>query len=220
MTKKLTIALDGPAASGKSTTAKLLAKKLDYIYIDTGAMYRAVALVVLESGMDLTDSAQSVKIAEQSEITLKLIEGNQHTFLNGEDVSDKIRTPQIDVAVSQIASNAHIRKIMVKLQQAMASEGGVVMDGRDIGTVILPDADLKVFMQASIEARAKRRLKDQANHNLTLEEIRKDIERRDHADMSRKESPLKQAADALLLDNSNMTIDQQVEKIIGWTKQL
>ncbi|KAA3611154.1 MAG: (d)CMP kinase [Calditrichaeota bacterium] len=218
--KKLTIALDGPAASGKSTTARLLAKKIGYIYIDTGAMYRAVTLAVLKKGADPSNKKESVKIAQESRIELKIIDGLQQTFLNGSNVSTEIRTPKIDQAVSLIASNGIIREMMVIQQQAMAKKGGIVMDGRDIGTIVLPNADLKVFMIASIEARAQRRLKDRQNHNISLEEIKKDIERRDHIDSTRSDGPLRKASDAKELDNSGLSIEEQVDIILNWVKNL
>jgi CMP/dCMP kinase len=218
--KKLTIAIDGPAASGKSTTARLLAKKLGYVYIDTGAMYRAVTLAVLQSGTDPSHKKESETIAAKSLIELKIINGTQQTFLDGIDVSSQIRSPQIDKAVSEIATNAAIRKLMVRQQQRLAEDGGIVMDGRDIGTVVLPNADLKIFMIASIEARALRRLKDQSGQGLSLEEIKKDIERRDHIDSTRQDGPLKKAADARELDNSFLSIDEQVEIIFKWAKEV
>jgi len=219
MTVKLTIAIDGPAASGKSTTARLLAKQLGYINIDTGAMYRAATLAVLDSGVNLNDKMATVQVVKTSKIELKIIDGVQHTFLNGIDVSEKIRPPKIDKAINNISTNAAVREIMVNYQRKTAEQGGVVMDGRDIGTVVLPQADLKVFMQASIEARAQRRMKDQSTHNISLQEIKEEISRRDHSDMTRKESPLIKADDALELDNSNLTVDQQVNTILGWIKE-
>jgi cytidylate kinase len=214
--KKLTIAIDGPAASGKSTTAKILAKTLGYVYFDTGAMYRAVTLAALNNKIDPDDIQQVAEVAEKSIIRLKIINGEQHTFLNGKNVSDEIRTPQIDLYVSKIANNSAVRKILVQHQRNAAKEGGIVMDGRDIGTVVLPDADLKVYLQASIDARARRRFKDQAGHNISLEDIKNDIARRDHNDMSRSDSPLRKAHDAKALDNSGMTIEQQVKQIMQW----
>jgi CMP/dCMP kinase len=218
--KKLTIAIDGPAASGKSTTARLLAKKLGYIYIDTGAMYRAVTLSVIQDGVVPSDKKKAEKIAAKSLIELKIIDGTQQTFLDGVDVSSQIRSPQIDKAVSEIAANAAIRKLMVHQQQRLAEDGGIVMDGRDIGTVVLPNADLKIFMIASIDARALRRLKDQSGQGLSLEEIKKDIERRDHIDSTRKDGPLKKADDARELDNSSLSIDEQVEIIFKWATEI
>ncbi len=216
--KKAIIAIDGPAASGKSTTARLLAKRLGYIYIDTGAMYRAVTLAVLQAGIDPHDTDAVAEKAAACKIELKIVDGVQHTFLNGVDVSARIRTPQIDQAISAIATNPRVREQMVTQQRALASAGGVVMDGRDIGTVVLPHADLKVFMNASLEARARRRLKEQGatDKNLTLAAIREDIRKRDHADRTRRDGPLLRAKDAHLLDNSHMTIDEQVEKILSW----
>lgn len=219
-TRKLCIAIDGPAASGKSTTARLLAKRLGYIYIDTGAMYRAATLAVLQKNIDPADPDSVSRVVSQSEISIKIVNGEQHTFLNGQDVSAKIRTPQIDQHISMIATNPAVRKIMVKQQKRLAEQGGVVMDGRDIGTVVLPDADLKVFMVASIEARAKRRQADHSEHNLSLDQIKKEIERRDHADMNRKDSPLVKADDARELDNSYLSIEQQVSTILQWINEI
>jgi cytidylate kinase len=219
MKNKLTIAIDGPAASGKSTTARLLAQKLGYIYIDTGAMYRAATLAVLKKNIEPSDQKKVVEVIRNSTIELKIIAGIQHTYLDGNDVSNKIRTPQIDKAINDISTNADVRKIMVNYQRETAQQGGVVMDGRDIGTVVLPDADLKIFMKASIEARAQRRKKDHSAHNISLEEIKEEITRRDHSDMTRKESPLAKAKDARELDNSNLSIDQQVNIILGWIKE-
>lgn len=218
--KKLTIAIDGPAASGKSTTAKILAKRLGYIYFDTGAMYRAVTLAVQNDKVNPDDKEQVARSAEKNKIHLKITDSEQHTFLNDKDVSHLIRTPQIDLYVSIIANNSAVRKVLVKHQKSMAKAGGIVMDGRDIGTVVLPDADLKVYLFASIEARAQRRLKDQADHDLSFEEIKRDIARRDHNDMTREDSPLKQAHDARLLDNSHMSIEEQVEKILQWIREI
>ena len=217
-TKKLCIAIDGPAASGKSTTARLLAKELGYIYIDTGAMYRAATLAVLNKKINPAENEKVNAVVKESDINIKIINGEQHTFLDGEDVSTKIRTPQIDKNISAVATNPDVRKIMVKQQQRLAATGGVVMDGRDIGTVVLPDADLKIFMVASIEARALRRKLDHSEHKLTLDEIKKDIEQRDYADMNRQDSPLMKAKDAVELDNSDLTIEQQVQKILEWIR--
>lgn len=214
MKKKYTIAIDGPAASGKSTTARLVAKQLGYLYIDTGAMYRAATLAVLNADINPFDKDAVAKIIEKSTIDLKMIGDTQHTFLEGADVSHKIRSPQIDKAISNIATNAVVRKIMVKQQQTMAKQGGIVMDGRDIGTVVLPDADIKIFMRASIDARAQRRMKDHSGLNISLDEIKKDIAHRDYLDMTRKESPLKKADDAVELDTSDLTIKEQVTKIL------
>lgn len=218
MKKKINIAIDGPAASGKSTTARLLAKQLGYIYIDTGAMYRAATLAVINAEADPANKDTVAKIVEKSKIELKMIDDTQHTFLNKKDVSREIRSPHIDKAISNIATNAAVRKIMVKQQRFMADRGGIVMDGRDIGTVVLPDADIKIFMRASIDARAQRRMKDHSAHGISLDEIKNDIARRDHLDITRKESPLKKADDAIELDTSSLTIEEQVKIILDIIK--
>ncbi|HES59929.1 MAG: (d)CMP kinase [Calditrichaceae bacterium] len=219
MGKKITIAIDGPAASGKSTTAKILADKLNYIYIDTGAMYRAATLAVLDQQIDVNDEKLVIEGVENSEIELKT--GNR-TFLNGRDVSHEIRAPRINEVISIISSYPQVRKRMVQLQQAMAKQGGVVMDGRDIGTVVLPNADLKVFMVASLNQRAERRLKelDQRGEKISLDAVKAEIANRDKLDSSRAASPLKKASDARELDTSNLSIEDQVRIIEGWTAEI
>jgi cytidylate kinase len=216
---KITIAIDGPAASGKSTTAKFLADKLNYTYIDTGAMYRAATLAVLEKQIDVNDEEAVINYVQSLKIELKA--GN-HTFLNGKDVSNEIRAPRINEVISIISSYPQVRKKMVQLQQAMAAQGGVLMDGRDIGTVVLPDADLKVFMIASIEQRAERRLKElkQRGEDISLDVVKDEIANRDKLDSSRAASPLKKAADARELDTSDLSIEDQVRIIEGWAQEL
>ncbi len=222
MAKQITIAIDGPAASGKSTTARLLAKKLGYLYIDTGAMYRAATLAVLRAGIPVEDTLAVEACIGQNVIRLELAGDTQRTFLNEEDVSEQIRTPEINRVISRIASYSGVRKQMVRQQRALSKTGGVVMDGRDIGTVVLPNADLKVFMIASIEARAKRRLKElkQAQVEISFDDVRKEIENRDRIDSSRSHSPLKQAPDARVLDTSDLSIEQQVETIYNWAQEI
>jgi len=220
--KKISIAIDGPAASGKSTTARLVAKKLGYIYIDTGAMYRAATLAVLREKIGIKKEAEVVACIRRSRIGIRLANGEQRTYLNGEDVTELIRTPAINLAISAVSAYAEVRTIMVARQRRLAGKGGVVMDGRDIGTVVLPEAELKVFMKASLEQRARRRLKElQAQgEKVTIEEVREEIRRRDRLDASRSQSPLKKAADALELDNSQMSIEQQTETVITWAKEI
>ncbi len=222
MKHKITIAIDGPAASGKSTTAKRLAQKLNYLYIDTGAMYRAATLAVLRAGIAAEDRTAVEACVRDNAIRLERNQDGQRTLLNDEDVTEQIRTPEINRVISVIASYAGVREIMVRQQRALSAAGGVVMDGRDIGTVVLPDADLKVFMVASIEARARRRLRElqDAGEQVMLDDVRKEIENRDQIDSSRSHSPLKQAADARVLDTSNLTIEQQVETIFGWAQEI
>ncbi len=222
MAKKISIAIDGPAASGKSTTARLVAKKLGYIYIDTGAMYRAATLAVLRSGIDIDDARLVEECVNNNQIIIRVQNGEQHTFLNEEDVSAQIRTPEINRAISAVSSYKGVREIMVRQQRRLAAKGGVVMDGRDIGTVVLPHAELKVFLIASLEERAKRRLKElqQQGETVTLDEVIREIRRRDKLDASRSQAPLKQAEDARLLDTTNLSIEEQVEKIYQWAKEI
>ncbi len=218
MPKKIRIAIDGPAASGKSTTARLLAKKLGYLYIDTGAMYRAATLSVLRAGIDVHDEQAVVEHVKKIKISLKIVDGVQRTFLNGEDVSGLIRTPEINQVISVISSYPGVRQVLIEQQRQLAREGGVVMDGRDIGTVVLPDAELKVFLVASLEERARRRQLDLERQGIQmdLEEIKKEIARRDELDSSRSAAPLKKAADARELDTTNLTIKEQVKIIYQW----
>jgi len=220
--RKINIAIDGPAASGKSSTAKLVAKRLGFIYVDTGAMYRAATLAARKAGVNWKDPQAIVEVVEQSHIELKRIDGTQHTFLDGEDVSRAIRQPVIDKHVSDVASNGRVRALLVARQREMASDGGVVMDGRDIGTVVLPDAELKVFMVASIGARAQRRIRELKAHGevVDADAIKKEIRRRDEADQNRNDGPLKKADDARVLDNSNLTVEEQVEQIVRWANEI
>ncbi len=220
--KKISIAIDGPAASGKSTTARLLAKKLNYVYIDTGAMYRAATLAVIQEKINPVNEELVTACIKSSRIRIGLHNGEQHTFLNEEDVSSQIRTPEINNIISIISTYAEVRKAMAAQQRLLAGQGGVVMDGRDIGTVVLPKAELKVFMGASLQERAKRRLKEQQEQGveISLQEVEKEISRRDQIDSSRSQAPLKKADDARELDNSAMTIDEQVEMIYGWVQKI
>ncbi|WP_457566719.1 (d)CMP kinase [Caldithrix abyssi] len=218
MTQKIRIAIDGPAASGKSTTARLLAQKLGYLYIDTGAMYRAATLSVLRAGIDVHDEQAVVDHVRNIRISLKIVDGIQRTFLNDEDVSDQIRTPQINQIISVISSYPGVREVLIEQQRELAKEGGVVMDGRDIGTVVLPDAELKVFLVASIKERARRRQLDLERQGIKMElqAIEQEIKQRDKLDSSRAQSPLKKADDARELDTTNLTIKEQVEIIYRW----
>ncbi|MBR2213186.1 MAG: (d)CMP kinase [Eubacterium sp.] len=215
------IAIDGPAGAGKSTIAQIVAKDLGFIYVDTGAMYRTLALACFRDGIDTTDEDSVVAKCESVKVTLGYEDGVQKVYLNGEDVSDEIRREEIGNLTSAIAVYPGVRKILVALQQDLASKNNVVMDGRDIGTAVLPNADLKVYLTASVECRAKRRYDQLLENGQTgdLAEIEKDIEDRDYRDMNRDVSPLKQADDAVLVDSSDMTIDETVQKIISLTKE-
>lgn len=214
--KKIIIAIDGPAGSGKSTTARLVAQKLGYIYIDTGAMYRALTLKVIESGIDPNDESSIIKIAENTKIELLYENGNLKVILDGKDVSEKIRSPEVTSLVSIVSAHPKLRDIMVKKQRELGRNGGVVMDGRDIGTVVFPDADLKIFMTADVRERAKRRQKElkAQGFNVEIEKLIKEIEERDKFDSTREVGPLKKADDAIEIDTTNLTIDEQVELVL------
>jgi cytidylate kinase len=222
---KIAIALDGPAGSGKSTIAKRVAHRLDYIYIDTGAMYRAVTFKALQAGMNLQDSEALVSLAEHTRIALEYEIGvgdsKLHVIVDGTDVSTEIRSLDTTNNVSIVAAVAGVRAALVKTQQAMARQGGVVMDGRDIGTVVLPGAELKIFLTASVAERAKRRWLELREKGvaLDLEELTRQIERRDYIDSNRATDPLRQADDAILLDTTDLSIEDVIDRVIGMARQ-
>lgn len=219
--KKIIIALDGPAGSGKTTTAREVAKKLNYVYIDTGAMYRATTLAFIRTGQNL-DGFDFTKLMSNIKIELVPSENGQKTLLNGEDVSKEIRTPQVTKLASPVAAVGIVREKLVEQQRELGKQGGVVMDGRDIGTVVFPDAELKLYMQASIEARAERRTKEliKAGQQVTIEEIAKQIATRDEFDSNREISPLRKADDAKVLDTSNLTIEEQTKIVVDLAKKI
>lgn len=220
MTKSV-IAIDGPAGAGKSTIAKMAAQKLGYIYIDTGAMYRAVAWRVLQEYTPPVSTEQIISVLDDIDIKLSYDENkNMRVETNGTDVSAAIRTPEVTALVSQVAAVSEVRTKMVELQRAMAKCGKVLMDGRDIGTCVLPNADLKIFLTASVEERANRRARQmkEKGYDINVEEIKKDIIARDDADMNREISPLKKADDALLLDTTEMTIEEVLAAIVKMAK--
>lgn len=208
MDKKINIAIDGPAAAGKSTISRRVAERLGYIYIDTGAMYRAVTLLYIEKGKDIIDSLEDV------EITFKREDGNR-VLLNGRDVTEEIRSESVTSKVSEVSSLEAVRNYLVSMQQKLGLDKGVVMDGRDIGTTVLPDAELKIFMQASPKVRAERRLAEEKarGSSIDLEQLTAQIIKRDELDMNRAISPLVKAEDAVLLDTTDMTI-AEVEDFI------
>ncbi|MFN3134474.1 MAG: (d)CMP kinase [Candidatus Kryptonium sp.] len=214
--RKIIIAIDGPAGSGKSTTARLLAQKLGYTYIDTGAMYRALTLKVLESNVDPSDEDSIVKLAENTKIDLVYENGNLKVILDDRDVTDKIRTPEVTSLVSIVSAHPKVRDIMVKKQRELGKDGGVVIDGRDIGTVVFPNADLKIFMTADVKERAKRRQKEliSKGFKIEIEKLIKEIEERDELDSKREIAPLKKADDAIEIDTTNLTIEEQVELVL------
>lgn len=211
------IAIDGPAGAGKSTIAKAVAKEMNLIYVDTGMMYRAMALYVLRQKIDLQDRQKIVEACRGVDVTIRYEDGAQMVFLNGENVSQWLRTEEVGTAASVISPIPEVRSKLVELQRKLAAESDCIMDGRDIGTCVLPDAQKKIYLTASSEVRAKRRYDELAAKGETceLKKIMEDIEERDHRDMHREISPLKQAEDAVLVDTSDMTKEEVVEKIIA-----
>ncbi|MCR4902007.1 MAG: (d)CMP kinase [Butyrivibrio sp.] len=210
------IAIDGPAGAGKSTIAKMVSKRLGFIYVDTGAMYRAMALYLLRENTDKNDAAAISDKCQNADITIKHENGEQVVYLNGENVNGLIRTEEVGNMASASSVNGDVRKKLVELQQKLAAETDVVMDGRDIGTVVLPDSKCKVYLTASSMVRAKRRYKEliAKGQECDLEKIEQDIIERDNRDMTREISPLKKADDAVEVDSSNMTIEEVAETII------
>ena len=216
--RKITIAIDGPAASGKSTVAKEVAKALNYIYIDSGAMYRALTLKALNNKIDVHDEDSLVKMTKDTTILLK----DQKIFLDNEDVTSKIRSRAVTNNVSAVCSYAGVREEMVNLQKEYGELGGIVMDGRDIGTTVFPNAELKIFQIASVEERANRRYIEDSKKGIEqdLETLKKEIELRDYKDSTRSVSPLKKADDAIELDTSNLAINEVVDKIVELAKKI
>ena len=211
------VAIDGPAGAGKSTIAKAVAAKKGYVYVDTGAMYRAMALYFLRSNISKDDEAKISASVDEIKVSIKYEDGAQHVILNDEDVTGLIRTEEVGNMASATSVYSAVRTKLVALQQELAKTTDVIMDGRDIGTVVLPNADVKVFLTASVECRAKRRFDElkAKGENPDFDQIAKDIEERDYRDSHREISPLKQAEDATLVDSSDMTIDEVVTTIIN-----
>ena len=214
------IAIDGPAGAGKSTIAKKVAAELGFIYVDTGAMYRAMALYMIKNGIRADEPEKISAICESADITIRHENGEQVVLLNGENVNGLIRTEEVGNMASASSVNGDVRRKLVELQQKLASETDVVMDGRDIGTVVLPNADVKVYLTASSRVRAERRFKELTakGENCDIDVIEKDIIERDYRDMHREISPLKQADDATLVDSSDMTIDEVAKTIVDLYK--
>ena len=211
--KTINIAIDGPAGAGKSTIAKMVSARLGYIYVDTGALYRAVALYITENSIADADIEPALANAD---VSLRFVDGAQRVFIGDRDVSDLIRTPEISMAASRTSAIPAVRKYLFGTQQKIAAENNVIMDGRDIGTVVLPNADVKIFLTASAEERAERRYKELAEKPdcPTYEEILADIKQRDENDMTRKESPLRQAEDAVFVDTTELDLEQSADEIV------
>ena len=212
---RFNIAIDGPAGAGKSTIAKRVAKELGFIYVDTGAMYRTIALYLLTNQVDCEQEGQLAAALDNIEISIAYENGEQQMLLNGENVTGRIRTEDVGQMASRSSAKPIVRAKLLALQRSMAASSDVLMDGRDIGTMILPDAQLKIYLTASTTARAKRRYLElqEKGETCSLEEIEKDMEERDYRDMHRETAPLRQAEDAVLVDSSDMTIQQVVERI-------
>ncbi len=210
------IAIDGPAGAGKSSIAKLVAKKLSFVYVDTGAMFRTVAYYFLSQGKDPSDAEMVTEECEKISISIEYKDGAQHIFLDGTDVSTEIRQEEVGKNASVVAKNQAVRNRLLALQRQMAEKQDVIMDGRDIGTVVLPDAQVKIYLTASASVRAERRYKElvEKGETCNLKRIEEDIIARDEQDMNREIAPLKQAEDAVLVDSSYMTIEEVVDKII------
>lgn len=219
--KKIQIAIDGPAGAGKSTIAKIVAEALRFTYIDTGAMYRAVTYKAMKENIQLHDAEAIEKMLQQTAITLQPSEQGQLVFVDGQDVSQAIRSNEVTANVSEVAAHANIREILVAMQQKLAADGGVVMDGRDIATHVLKDAELKIYMSATVEERAHRRFLDNERRGIpsTIESLQKEIALRDKLDSEREASPLIQAEDALFLDTTNLSIDEAAQEILKLAQQ-
>ncbi|WEV41208.1 (d)CMP kinase [Lactobacillus sp. ESL0684] len=217
------IAIDGPASAGKSTVAKIIAQKLGFIYIDTGAMYRACTLIARKHQLDYGDEAAILTALDHEKIELRAENSVQKVYVSGQDVSQEIRTPEISANVSQVSALAGVRTKMVALQRQLAGKTDVIMDGRDIGTTVLPNAEVKIFLVASAKSRAQRRMLDFKQRGIkterTVAEIEQDISMRDYKDSHRAISPLKKAQDAIEIDTTRMTIDQVVTEILSKIKK-
>lgn len=220
--KIINVAIDGPAGAGKSTISRKAAAELGFIYIDTGALYRTVGLNALRKGADLqSDDAIIATLTDDVKVELKFIDGEQRMFLSGEDVSDKIRTPEASMAASRVSAVPKVREYLFDLQKKLARENSCVMDGRDIGTVVLPDADVKIFLTASPEARAERRFREltEKGMDVKLEDVLADMIKRDYDDSHRAIAPLKQADDAVLCDTSELNLEESIDLIIRTIKE-
>lgn len=212
----ISVAIDGPSGAGKSTVARAAAARLGYVYVDTGAMYRAIGLAVCRRGISGDDIAGIVATLPAVELAIQYQDGEQHILLCGEDVSDAIRTPEIAKYASQVSAVPEVRAFLLETQRNMAKNDNILMDGRDIGTVILPDAPVKIFLTASDEARAQRRYLElcEKGQQVTFDQVLHDIRQRDLQDTTRAVAPLKQADDAVLLDTSNITLEQSIEAVL------
>ena len=218
--KKLTIAIDGPSGAGKSTVAKSLAKRLGYVYIDTGAMYRSVALRMREKGISPEDESALKELVSSLHITFTIEEDQTHVFCDGEDITSAIRTPEISRLASSISKQKEVRKSLVQIQRKIGEEGGVILEGRDIGTVVFPDADVKFYLDAESDERVRRRYHEMVRQGVKVDfkETKEGLVERDHNDMHRIHSPLKKANDALLIDSTHRSVEEVVEEMVCLVK--
>jgi len=218
----MSVAIDGPAGAGKSTIAREVAKRLGYVYVDTGAMYRAIGLFVLENNIDINDSDVIVSRLDEVNVELGHVDGVQHIYLNGRDVSDDIRSTEVGMAASRVSAVPQVRTFLLDLQRNIAKTKDVVMDGRDIGTVILPDAKVKIFLTASAEERARRRYEEymQKGDDISFEKVLATMKKRDYDDSTRAASPLKQADDAVLVDTTGKKLKDSINIIFDLIKEL
>ena len=209
------VAIDGPAGSGKGTVTKIIAKRLGLVNLDTGAMYRGLAIHFLDKGIRAEDTDKIIEACEDAQVTIRYEDGVQQVYLNGQNITSRLRDEEVGNMASKSSPVPEVRKKLLELQQGLAREQDVIMDGRDIGTCVLPEADVKVYLTASVETRAKRRYDELTEKGIAcnLDEIAKDIAERDERDMTRKTAPLKQAEDAVLIDSSHMTIEEVVAAI-------
>ena len=217
----INIAIDGPAGAGKSSTAKLVAKKLGYIYVDTGALYRTVGLYSIRKGIDTKDTEKVIATLPDIKVELKFVDGAQHVFLNGEDVSEDIRTPEASMGASNVSAIPKVREFLFDLQRSIAAENNCIMDGRDIGTVVLPNADVKIFLTTSVEERANRRYKEmlEKGEEADYNDILEDIKKRDYQDSHREVAPLKQAYDEIYFDNGGYNLEDGAEDLLRIIKE-
>ena len=217
----INVAIDGPSGAGKSTVARLAAKELGFVYIDTGALYRSVGVAALKRGIETSDSAGVIAMLPEIKIGLGFIDGVQHVYLNGEDVSEQIRRPEASMAASNVSAVPEVRAFLLDLQKDMAKSNDCILDGRDIGTVVLPDAQVKIFLTASAQKRAERRYKElkEKGHDVDFSALLEEIIQRDYNDSHRAAAPLKQAEDAVLLDTSELDLEGSVSAAISIIKE-
>lgn len=217
----ISVAIDGPAGAGKSTIAKAVSKKLGFIYVDTGALYRTIGLKFINDGYDEDLNCDIDKILEGVKVDIKFVDGEQRVYLNGEDVSGLIRTPKASLMASAVSAKPQVRAFLLEMQRSLARENNVIMDGRDIGTVVLPDATVKIFLTASAKERANRRCKEliEKGMDVNYEDVLRDIEKRDYNDSHRAIAPLKPAEDSVIADTSDCTLEQSIELILSIIKE-